>query len=79
MVRKLKKYKNLVKDNLMTKDDVFASVQSWLGYIKIANSYRVRRRIIALYSKLFGGYRITNEWSRKRGVKTSNELLQNNK
>lgn len=63
----------------MTKDDVFASVQSWLGYIKIANSYRVRRRIIVLYSKLFGGYRITNEWSRKRGVKTSNELLQNNK
>lgn len=68
MIRKLKKYNKLVKNNFMTKDDVFASMQSWLGYIKIAKSYKIKRKVIALYSKLFGGYRITNEWKRKHGV-----------
>lgn len=61
MRRKLKKYVAKVENGDMTLDDVYASMQSWLAYAKIANSYHTVNSMLKLYDELFGGYKITEE------------------
>ena len=58
MRRKLKKFVGLVKSGKMTLDGVFTSIQSWLGHTRAAKSYYRRKRMLALYSQLFGAYRM---------------------
>lgn len=65
MRRKLKKFTRLVRDGKMTMDDVFTSIQSWLAHTRAAMAFHTRRRMLALYDDLFGGYRITKKWRRR--------------
>lgn len=58
MRRKLKKFAGLVKRGKMNLDDVYTSLQSWLGHTRIASAYRKRKQILALYNTLFGSYRM---------------------
>lgn len=62
MRRKLKKFVHLVEEGKMTLNDVFQSLQSWLSHSAIAKSFHARKRMLALYDKLFGGYRLTKKW-----------------
>lgn len=77
MRRKLKKYVHLVDDGVMELDDVFNSIQSWVGHSKYARSHHIRKRMLHLYDKLFGGYRITKYWKTNGGAKQY-ALLQDN-
>lgn len=58
MRRKLKKFVRKVNEKLMTLDDVFLAFKSWLGYVKIARTYKVRKSIINRYNTLFNNYRM---------------------
>lgn len=78
MRRKLKKYTVLVQEGRMELDDVFNSIQSWVGHSKYASSHHIRKRMLHLYDKLFGGYRMTKYWRNKGGA-TQYALLQANK
>lgn len=62
MRRKLKKFKKLVGKGEMSLDDVYASIQSWLEYSRIAKSYKTRKRMLKLYDELFNGYKITRKY-----------------
>ncbi len=62
MRRKLKKFVHLVAEGKMSLNDVYNSVQSWLSHAKLAKSFHAIRRMMALYDKLFGGYRLTKKW-----------------
>ena len=62
MRRKLKKFQGLVAQGLMSIEDVYASMQSWLAHSKIARSYQTRKRMLKLYDKLFGGYKLTRKY-----------------
>jgi len=66
MRRKLKKYKKKVDNGLMTLDDVYASMQSWLAHAKVANSYITVKHMLELYNNLFDGYMIKNKRETKR-------------
>lgn len=77
MRRKLKKFVFLVEDGKMSKDDVFCSVQSWLGHSRYAMTHKITKRMLGLYNELFDGYRITKAWRRKQGELY--EILQDNK
>ena len=77
MRRKLKKFVNLVQNGDMTNDDVFCSMQSWLGHSRYAMTHKITKRMLGLYNKLFGGYRITKLWHKRQGEKY--EILQDNK
>ena len=59
MRRKLKKLSGLVGKTKVTKDDVYASVQSWAAHARTARSYHAVRNMMKLYEELFGCYRIT--------------------
>ena len=58
MRRKLKKFVRKVKEGRMTLDDVFVAFKSWLGYVKIARTYRARKSIIQRYNTFFNNYRM---------------------
>lgn len=59
MRRKLKRLRELVNLGKVTLDDVFFSVQSWMGNVKkYCNAYRSRKNILNLYHKLFHSYRM---------------------
>lgn len=59
MRRKLRKMRRLVDSGEMTLDDVYSSVNSWLGNAKrYCHAYRTRKRILNLYHELFHSYRM---------------------
>ena len=62
MRRKLKKFVHLVKEGKMLLNDVYNSIQSWLAHSMLAKSFHARKRMLDLYDKLFGGYRLTKKW-----------------
>lgn len=66
MRRKLKKFKGLVDTGKMSLEDVYASMQSWLEHARIAKSYQTRKRMLKLYDKLFGGYKITRKYRHRQ-------------
>lgn len=68
MRRKLKKFKRLLDEGKMNLDDIYASIQSWLGHSKIAKSYHTRKRMLRLYDELFGGYKLTKKYKRQLSV-----------
>lgn len=58
MRRKLKKFKTLIENGAMTRDDAYYSFRSWFGNAKkIAHTYRTRKEMLKLYNKLFNRYR----------------------
>lgn len=78
MRRKLKKLKGLVDAGILTYDDVYNSMQSWLAHSYIANSYHARRNMLKLYNELFDGYKLTKKYEHIKGGKNG-ELLQADK
>lgn len=66
MRKKLKKFRRKVDAGLMTLDDVYASMQSWLAHAKVADSYKTVKSMLKLYDELFNGYRIKNKKETKR-------------
>lgn len=59
MRRKLKKFKKMVDQGIMPKDDAFIAFKSWYGNVKrVASTYRQRQRMLRLYNDLFHGYRL---------------------
>ena len=60
MRRKLKKYKNLLKEGKMSFSDIRTSYGSWRGHIKQFNSYRIVQNMDKLFNELF-----INEWIMK--------------
>lgn len=78
MRRKLKKFRTLVDKGVMTYDDVYNSIQSWLAHAKVAHSYKTKRNMLKLYNDLFDGYKVTKKYEHIKGGKKS-ELLQADK
>ena len=79
MRRKLKKYRKLVDNGEMSLDDVYNSLQSWIGHAKIAKSYHTVKSMLKLYDELFDGYRITKRYEHlTKGGKDNGKVLQNN-
>ena len=81
MRRKMKKFRRLVDKGLMTLDDVYNSVQSWVAHSYLASSYTTRKNMLKLYDELFDGYRITKKYDylvkhKVKGRNVPNELLQ---
>lgn len=58
MRRKLKKFRKKVDERIMTLDNVYDSMQSWLAHARVAQSHKTVRSMMKLYNDLFGGYRI---------------------
>lgn len=84
MRRKLKKFRRLVDNNKMTLNDVYNSMQSWLSHSRKAASYITRKNMLALYDKLFDGYRITKKYQyfakhKIKGRNMPDEILQNDR
>lgn len=77
MRRKLHKFTNLVAIGKMTVNDVYTSMQSWLGHVELARSYTTRKCMLALYNQLFGGYLITRSYYKRNGGKK--RVLQTDK
>ena len=77
MRRKLKKLSRMVGKSKTTKDDVYASVQSWAAHARIARSYHAVRNMMKLYDELFGGYRITYRyWRIHKDIKRKRKVLR---
>lgn len=55
--QKLKRFHHLVSAGKMALDDVFESMQSWLGHARNAKSWHARKRMVNRYCLLFDGYR----------------------
>ena len=53
MRRKLKAFRRLVDDGIMTIDDVYASMQSWIGYARNFSAYHTICNMQKLYDELF--------------------------
>lgn len=84
MRRKMKKFRRLVDKGLMTLNDVYNSVQSWVAHSYLASSYITRKNMLKLYDELFDGYRITKKYDylvkhKVKGRNVPNELLQTDK
>lgn len=84
MRRKMKKFRRLVDKGLMTLDDVYNSVQSWVAHSYLASSYTTRKNMMKLYNELFDGYRITKKFdylvkNKVKGRNVPDELLQTDK
>ena len=75
MRRKLKKFRRLVTEGVMTYDDVYNSIQSWLSHYEIAHSYTTKKNMLKLYNDLFDGYKLTKKYEHIKGGK-SGALLQ---
>ena len=58
MRRKLKKFRKKVDEGIMTLDNVYDSMQSWLAHARVAQSHKTVRSMMKLYNDLFDGYRI---------------------
>ena len=69
MRRKLRAFTKLVESGAMTYDDVYNSIQSWLGHAQLANSYTTQKCMLAKYNQLFGGYKITRSYYKRNGGK----------
>lgn len=78
MRRKLKKFCRLVRLKIMTLDDVFNSIQSWLAHSKVASSYKTVKSMLKLYNELFDGYKITKKYEHVKGG-NHGEILQADK
>ena len=77
MRRKLKKLSRIVEKTNVTKDDVYASVQSWASHAKIARSYHAVRNMMKLYDDLLGGYRLTYRyWKMHKDIKRKRKVLR---
>lgn len=55
MSRKLKTFQRWHKEEKMSIDDIWASYQSWRGYVKHCDCWHVIRRMDARYKELFEG------------------------
>ena len=53
MRRKLKKFKTLLNQGIVTYEDVYTSWQSWRAYAKNFNAYHTIKNMEELYNKLF--------------------------
>ena len=53
MRRKMKKFKKLLNEKLMTLDDIECSYQSWKGYLKRKNNHNTLYNLEKLYNNLF--------------------------
>ena len=62
--RKLKKFEAKVESGIMTMDDVYSSMQSWLTHAKIAKHHHTVKRMIMLYDDLYGGYKVSYKYFR---------------
>ena len=62
MRKKLKKFKNLLNQGRMDLDDIYNSMNSWLGHCRVAKSFKTKKRMLKLYDQLFGGYKITRKY-----------------
>lgn len=51
--KKLKKFKKLYKDGMITKNQIDASYNSWIGHAKHGNSYHLIKNINKLYEQIF--------------------------
>ena len=78
MRRKLKKLKGLTNAGVLTYEDAYNSMQSWVAHSYIANSYHARRNMFRLYNELFDGYKLTKKYEHIKGGKNG-ELLQTDK
>lgn len=78
MRRKLNKFKKKIQDGLMTIDNVFDSMQSWLSHSTVANSYKTTKSMLKLYNEKYNGYKITNKWEHIKGG-NNDGLLQTDK
>lgn len=78
MRRKLKKFCRLVRLKIMTLDDVFNSIQSWLAHSKVASSYKTVKSMLKLYNELFDGYKVTKKYEHVKGG-NHGEILQADK
>lgn len=78
--RKLKRFKRLVDNGDMSKEDVLNSMQSWLSHSTYAkNSYKTVKRMKSLYNSLYDGYKLSGRYRRgiiMNGGKGNNEVLQ---
>lgn len=77
MRRKLKKLTRMVGKTRVTKDDVYASVQSWVSHARAAMSYHTIRNMMRLYEELFGGYRMTyHYWRMHKDIRRKRKVLR---
>ena len=77
MRRKMKKLSRKIGKTKITKEDVYASVQSWADHAKAARSYHAIRNMMKLYDELFGGYRITYRyWKIHKDMKRKRKVLR---
>lgn len=67
MRHKLKKLKLKFDNGMITLDDVYNSMQSWLAHSQIANSYITTKNMLKLYNELFDGYKLTKKWEHCKG------------
>lgn len=83
MRRKLKKLYAKCKSGLLTLDNVFDSIQSWMAHARVAKSYHTVKSMLKLYNRLFGGYRITHKYFKAQAKLKhgggSGELFQTDK
>lgn len=78
MRRKLKKLKGLVNAGMLTYEDAYNSMQSWVAHSYVADSYHARHNMLRLYNELFDGYKLTKKYEHIKGGKNG-ELLQTDK
>lgn len=69
MRKKMRSFVRLVADGKITYDDVYNSMQSWLGHACLATSYTTCKHMLARYNQLFDGYKITRSYYKRNGGK----------
>ena len=79
MRRKLKKYRSRYAQNLMSMEDVYNSMQSWVEHSRIAQSYITRKNMFKTFWCLFGEYEGAKQYLDRMRGDTVNELLQTDK
>lgn len=83
--RKLKKLHKKILNGERDYDDVYRSMQSWLGTLRFANHhYHTEKAMIKLYDELFDGYKITDKYFKRNLIRNGAKIydlqvLQNNK
>lgn len=77
MRRKLKKFGGLMDRNMMRRNDVYASVQSWTAHAAVARSFHTVRAMLSLYDDLFGGYRLTRRfWKQHQNLRRKRKVVR---
>lgn len=53
---RLERFKEKCDAGEMSRKDVVRSLDGWLAYAKFANSYKLRKKVVAKFNRLFGSY-----------------------